>query len=319
MTAGENYHAYWFYTDSDLTISGESKYTEDGDEEIEKYDCKLTKGWNIIYTSHTESYDNLTGEYISLTSHTTQKPSGINFSWQFTGDGDDDDDGGSGSGSVLSITATNLNGGSSQIATVKAIAYWGDDDDEIVVAQAQYKNNGFTLNLPATMAAKYLYLISEDAPAGISISNRNAKGIGFGDIVGYDRYDDEIGYFGLVADKNDTYSMTLWLYVDVDVTIKGESKYSDTDYEETEKYDWKLTKGWNVVYITYTGSYNSSKGKYVSVYSYTSQKPSGMNFAWYFDDGSYYSPSKAAAKSIENTKSGFFSKLKENKKDRTRK
>jgi len=71
--------------------------------------------------------------------------------------GDDDDNsgggtgggegGGTGGGSVSSITATNVNGGSSQIATVKAIV------GEEVIAQAQYRNNAFTLNLPATMAA----------------------------------------------------------------------------------------------------------------------------------------------------------------------
>ena len=63
---GDNeYYTSWFYSDRDVTIKGE----DDG----EKYNVTLKKGWNVVYDSYTD------GSY-SLTS---QKPSGVNYTWNF--------------------------------------------------------------------------------------------------------------------------------------------------------------------------------------------------------------------------------------------
>ena len=86
---------------------------------------------------------------------------------------DDDNDGVTNGGSVSRITATNVINGSTQIKTVKVLAYWEReyDDGNDAIAQAPFTNNGFTLELPATVGAKYLFLITEEAPRGINISD----------------------------------------------------------------------------------------------------------------------------------------------------
>ena len=237
---------------------------------------------------------------------------------------DNDNDDGSGNnngGNTSKITATNVINSSTQIATVKAIVYWENNDDDYgsdVIAQTQYKNKGFTLELPSTLSAKYLFLVYEDAPQGISISNQEAKGRLLEDIEGYDKDENEIGYFYLVEENDDSEHYTSWLYVDRDVTIKGEYKKINDYYDEEylEKYDLQLKKGWNVVYESYMESYNNSTKRDVYTGSLTSKKPSGVNYSWNFYDG--YGSAKSAIKSGENTKS-VFSTLKENRKSRTRK
>lgn len=212
---------------------------------------------------------------------------------------DDDNDGVTNGGSVSRITATNVINGSTQIKTVKVLAYWEReyDDGNDAIAQAPFTNNGFTLELPATVGAKYLFLISEEAPRGINISDENAKGLFLWDIRGYDGDDDEIGDFYLEEENGDNEYYTSWFYSDRDVTIKGE--------DDGEKYNVTLKKGWNVVYDSYTdGSY-----------SLTSQKPSGVNYTWNFYDNSSFRSASIATKSVENTKSAF-SKLKESRKKR---
>ena len=216
----------------------------------------------------------------------------------FSGCNKDDDSSGSGDGNggnASKITATNVINSSSRIVTVKAEDYWYSDYD--VIAQAPYKNNGFTLELPATMAAKYLEPI--EVEEGVTVSDRNAKYYELEEFSGFDKDDETIGYFYL-GDEDD--SNVSWLYVDRDVTVKGEYNYEDY----TEKYDVKLKKGWNVVYVIITESY--SKGK-----SVTSQKPSGINPQWYFDSCSDCRSAEVTTKSIAHTKS-VFSQLKENKK-----
>ena len=189
--------------------------------------------------------------------------------------GGDDGNGGTG-GSGFKITATNVINGSTLVTTVKALA----DDDAI--AQAPYKNNGFTLELPETVPSKYLELIAEELPDGVTISNENLKILYLYDIVGYDEDEDEIGFFYLVEENEDSEYYTSWMYADSNATIKGEDKDTDGDDEYIEKYDFNLKKGWNVVYEIYTESYNDSTEKGVYTSTFTSQKPSGVTFTWNF-------------------------------------
>ena len=223
-------------------------------------------------------------------------------------------------GNISKITATNVINGSSQITTVKVLVYWerGDDYGSDAIAQTKYENNGFTVEFPSTVAAKYLYLVSEDAPQDISISDKNANVLAISDIEGYDKDENGIGYFYLEEVRDDSEYYTFWFYTDRDVSIKGEAKYIDDNYEDMENYDLKLKKGWNVVYQNYTESYNNSTKRDVYTYSITSQKPSGINYLWNFYGNYDFRSAQMTTKSVENTKS-VFSKLKENKKNRTRK
>jgi len=226
---------------------------------------------------------------------------------------DDDDNGGGNSGNASKITATNVNNSSTQVTTVKALADWWEsyyDRGTDVIAQAPYINNGFTLELPEPLPDKYLTLFYASDMTELSISDKDVKVHFLHDgISGYDKDKNNIGNFYLEEENNDNYYYIFWTYADRDVTIKGEYKYYMGDYYEgTEKYDWKLKKGWNVVYGSEAGT-RSYNDKYVYTATLTSQKPSGINYSWNFYGGYYASPT-TAAKSV-------FSKLKEHRKNRT--
>ena len=202
-----------------------------------------------------------------------------------------DDDGGNGAigGNASKITATNVINGSTQLTTVKAIASSSLTEDD-VIAQAPYKNNGFTLELPATVSDKYLISImaagTQDLVDTI-VSDKNAKLYELGVIYGYDKDENEIGFFHLEGENNggDEYYYTDWIYVDRDVTVKGEIKdlYYRDDYGMIEKYNWELKKGWNITYENITYSYDDSTGREVDINTYTSQKPSGISYLWKYE------------------------------------
>ena len=241
----------------------------------------------------------------------------------FIGCGSDDEDKGGNDGSASKITATNVINGSAQITNVKALAYWenGYDYGNDVIAQVPYQNNGFKLELPTTLSAKYLMTMNDlevDVP-GISISDKNAKIFAISEIEGYDKDEYYIGDFYLEEiDGYDQY-YTSWAYSDRNVDIKGEYKEIDDYYDEeyVSKADLTLKKGWNVVYGSYTESYNSSTGRDVYKATVTSKKPSGVNYSWNFYDYGYYSSTDLRTKSAENNNS-VFSKLKDSRKKGTR-
>ena len=240
-------------------------------------------------------------------------------SMMFSGCDKDDDPNGNGNlgGNASKITATNVINSSSQIATVKVELYWDTEDDwgSDVIAQAAYKDSGFTLELPATVSNKYLYLLAEGAPSGITISDKTVKCVAEIDIEAYDKDDDNIGGFYLTNDDESAYAM--WIYVDKNVTIKGEERDIDEEYNEEYiiKYDMDLKKGWNVVYGKEAESHNNSTGRDVYTYSMTTQAPSGVTLKWYFDSYDYYDyfVSLKSAKSVLKKKY-VFPKLKESRK-----
>jgi len=208
------------------------------------------------------------------------------------------------------ITATNVINSSSQIVTVKAQIHWHDDDyqcQDDVIAQAPYKDNGFTLELPATVSNKYLYLLAEEMPDVITISDKTVNAADIY-IEAFDKDDNNIGGFYLTNNDESVYAM--WYYVDKNVTIKGEYKeiYEEYDEEEIGKYDVDLKKGWNVVYWSWTESHNNSTGRDVYTYTMTSQKPSGVNLSWFFED--YYDSYAVSLKSAKSlsAKKPFFTK-----------
>ncbi|MDD2413180.1 MAG: hypothetical protein RBS19_06760 [Bacteroidales bacterium] len=225
--------------------------------------------------------------------------------------------GGTNDGNASKITATNVINGTTQIKTVKALVYWESGDEDYgtdAIAQASYQNNGFTLELPATLGAKYLETLDADDLEGISVSDRNFKSCFLDDLSGYNEHDDKIGDFYLEEENEDSQHYTSWMYVDRDVTIKGEYNEINEEYnaEHINKYDLTLKKGWNLVYYSFTYHYENSR----DVYSYTlsSNKPLGVNYTWNFYVLDYsYSSASLALKSARNSKL-VSSKLKGNKK-----
>jgi hypothetical protein len=199
----------------------------------------------------------------------------------------DGSNGGGGSGSTSKITATNVIGGTSQIVTVKAIVYWdsGDDYSRDVIAQVPYTDNGFTLELPATLADKYLWRVDEDEwDMDVYISDKNAKVYFWDNIEGYNIDENRIGSFYWKKEDDNSEHYTLRGYADKNVTIKGEFYEIDKKYNEeyAEKIDLSLKKGWNFVYASYVDRYDSSTGRDVFTFTLTSKKPSGVNYKWYF-------------------------------------
>ena len=163
------------------------------------------------------------------------------------------------------------------------------------------------MELPATVGAKYLETIDAYDLDGVAVSDKNFKSCFLDDLRGYNEDDDEIGYFYLKEEIGDNNYYTSWFYSDRDVTLKGEYKEINEEYDEEyiDNYDLTLKKGWNIVYESYTDD----------IYFFTSQKPSGVNYTWNFYDDSSFRSASIATKSVENTKSAF-SKLKGSRKKR---
>jgi hypothetical protein len=223
-------------------------------------------------------------------------------------DKDDDEGGNPGGGQVVTqITATNVTGdNTAEIATVKAFASWDTEEDwgEDVLVQAPY-NEGFTLNLPTTMASKYLEKPGEDMPAGVTMSNTDVQTFFLDDIRAFTEDGGEMGHFylkdaPLTAVGYTTNYYTSWMYADRDVTITGEYIDGD-DYLST--INLNLKKGWNVVYDSYTYTETGTST------TMTSQKPAGVGYSW--DFGAYHVDyAQQRATQVSQKAPSIFQKLK---------
>ena len=237
----------------------------------------------------------------------------------------DDDNSGNGSdGNASTINATNVVNGSSKITTVKAEIYWetgdwDDDDSEYgyyTIAEAQYKNNSFKMELPSTVPAKYLQPIMEDDDMeGVTVSDKTVKGAALVDFAAYDKDGEELGWLVLVSadpsDDDENGSVATWIYVDKNITVNGQEVYDDYNEVYIEKYNnITLKKWWNIVYMSTTETYNQSTKKTTYTETYSTQKPSGVTLKWYFCsyDGDYGVLKPATSLSGKNS---FFSQLKQ--------
>ena len=174
--------------------------------------------------------------------------------------------------SVIRITnVTNSN-----IAGIIAVI-WSENqyDDWDVIASCMYKDNGFTMQLPKTLAAKYLLDDFFDAE---TMNNPSAKCAVIEDIIGLDSDGEPIGYFELkneMVESNATY-----LYADRDFTVKRNDVYQGSTHEDHNEIDCSFKKGWNIMYEYVTIDTKNS----MTIYTWktTTQKPLEMNFNWYF-------------------------------------
>jgi len=157
----------------------------------------------------------------------------------------------------LVIEATDIEVGSSDIATVKAIIYTYPDGIEYEVASTEFENGGFKLNLPAFVPKEYTWFISEGLAKGIIVSDTQAK---TGLISAIEAYNSAGEFVGLFVLKNDEWFVGYW-YTDRNFTQKGTAEYG-------VKFDCSLKKGWNVVY-----SHNEKT---------TTKKPANELFKWYY-------------------------------------
>jgi hypothetical protein len=175
----------------------------------------------------------------------------------FVGCDKDDDEEGAGienGGFDGKIQAT-VSTGSVAVDAVKAFVS-NEGEDYYEVASGKYENGGFTINLPATVPAKYLEQLFDDGiPKSIKISDTNAKAAAFFGIEAY-KGEDEVGSFYYDLEVNDYSSIeAFFIYADRDVTITGSwTETDEEDWTSTETYNVSLKKGWNKMYEKHTAS-----------------------------------------------------------------
>ena len=168
---------------------------------------------------------------------------------------------GDGSGDKITVTVENASD-YGDVKTVKlyVVQNYVDDSKDAVIASGDFKNDGFTLNRPATIASKYLSSFSAmlGEYSTVTVSNKNAK---FADnlyILGYNSSDNmPIAQFGCFKKEGNIQYVKVWWYVDSDVTLSGAAEYiRGNQYNESwiTIYDYSLSliEGWNDIYVTRT-------------------------------------------------------------------
>ena len=119
------------------------------------------------------------------------------------------------------------------------------------IASGNYSGGKLTMNLPATIDNKYLEPMIDniEVPDGMSVSNRDCKGIG-GCLVGYDKDGNALGWFfyGKFDEENEEVLAAGICYVDSDAIITGKTTFGEL-IKGTATYDCNFKKGWNFMYI----------------------------------------------------------------------
>ena len=145
------------------------------------------------------------------------------------------------------------------------------------IASGNYSGGKLTMNLPATVDNRYLEPMIEniEAPVGMSVSNRDCKGIG-GCLVGYDKDGNALGWFfyGKFDEENEEVLAAGICYVDSDAIITGETPFGEL-IKGTATYDCNFKKGWNFLYIIF--SFDEEKGLLTKT---TTSNPGGL--IWIF-------------------------------------
>jgi hypothetical protein len=79
-----NYYADYYYADKNFTVKGTETHTYELSAVytfINKWDCSIKKGWNIVYRK-VLCVENENGTTWTST-HTMQKPAGVTFEWSY--------------------------------------------------------------------------------------------------------------------------------------------------------------------------------------------------------------------------------------------
>ena len=197
----------------------------------------------------------------------------------FTSCNNDDD--GPGVSSITSITAQVEKGSEYDLDVVKAVMYYGAED-EYIVAEGGYKNGGFTIVLPSEVDGRYLEDIGEDMPEGIKISNASAR-IGAINLEGY-KNEDYVDYFfhAKIEITEKVFSLIGggFIYVDKDVTITGSySEQTEDGINLSITFNTLFKRGWNAMYASFS---MSDKDPTITVRVVT-KNPGGLK--WYFAGG----------------------------------
>ena len=222
----------------------------------------------------------------------------------FTGcnkdDNDDDNDNSVGTSVIAGnkITATVSGVGDRVVDYVRVEYYHSENEtendygDTEVLAEAEFKDNKFSIELPATLRPSLLWDIAEELEiedTDIKISNPNAKAL----MIDFDAYradyDYRVGMFWYGNDDDDEYIDMEVIYVDSDVTVTGTWKNEYGDKSFTERFNCNFKKGWNYFAQVYVGD---DKDGY-PIYEMSTSIPSGAK--WEFISN-YYKSADASPK-----------------------
>ena len=195
---------------------------------------------------------------------------------------------GGGGGSSYVIDAKNIIGETNGIDHVNAFIYWDTEDDwgEYEVGTSPFIDNGFTINLPATLPSEYLdfaYNIFDDEV--LVVSDRNAKMSEIVEILAYNIEKEEVGEVFLYDENDYMYCEAAYIYADRNFTMKG----TEVDGSYTCICDCNFRTGWNLVY--YQCDYRQAEIKL------TTQKPANANLQWYYENWGWDDSPKPAKQS----------------------
>ncbi|MDR2383118.1 MAG: hypothetical protein LBD76_04440 [Prevotellaceae bacterium] len=187
---------------------------------------------------------------------------------------DDDDDG----INTINVVVENGNNYNALIDAVILNVWDYSMEQNQTLVETEYKDGGFTINLPESVSSRYLEPLDEDMPNGITVSNKNVNG-GWASFIAF-QSDEAVGYF--YCRSGDWIGELM--YVDGNSFITGIVTDSELDngvtYTATYNLNMNLKKGWNMVYEKYS----------LSSFSYTSEitTTTPANAKWYFESYDYY-------------------------------
>jgi len=130
----------------------------------------------------------------------------------------------------------------------------------VELAHGDWKDGGFTIELPKMLDANFLYALIDDhvlpttiiSSSTATINNKNAK-VGDAYFYGFDRDGNMvIGFLPLKIDEDiiDPLDMIHYRYVDSDVTISGYAEHSYGNFNMTNVFSIEWKKGWNISWIS---------------------------------------------------------------------
>ena len=160
------------------------------------------------------------------------------------------------------------------VVEVKLMVFDLSTDRYIEIARGDWKDGGFTIELPKTLDPNYLhsFIRYDGLPSTIThvqptltICNKNIKIVNAVDFIGFDKDGKEITrFYPFKADVNGNANEVRFLYADSDATISGYLKTEvaisefDRDKNADIKYIWEKTmnfslkwkKGWNTWFFS---------------------------------------------------------------------
>jgi len=146
--------------------------------------------------------------------------------------------------------------------------YLSEDAEDVVIASSKFDDGAFNMSLP-TPPEYCLHEIGESF--GGFTSDLKAK-IGFLDVAAINMKEKVEGSLYLLGISPSYYVDAYYMYSDRNFTIKGKSG----SYYYTEECNCSFKKGWNILYYIED---SSGQKDY-----YTTQKPTGVNLEWVFED-----------------------------------